>query len=377
MSPEQCRGEPLDRRSDIFALGIVLYEMTTGTRLFNGDNEFAVLQQIAMGDIEPPSKRRPDYPPELERIVMASLQREREDRLASGQVMQAALEAFALEHRINTSPLEVDAYMRRAFAETIDAEESDATISRKLRGVGAVRAMAASPDPAADELDLDAPTTARAIARPQLPRRLARGSTAVEPLVPASVPRVAPAAAPVSPAEDTASAPVLSGAAAWARVRRSRASRLALAGAVVLGLALAAAALLDEPTTARPPRPPAAPITERPPALYPHLEPAVFEGASAPPVAAPPVESPSPTRAASQPDTTEPAEPDAPSASAAVAGTPPAPAGADADSAPHAAPREPARRERRPSARQAAPRPDTSASEAQRWDPDSVLPPSF
>jgi serine/threonine protein kinase len=47
MSPEQCRAEPLDRRSDIFAIGILLWELTTGARLFRGDNELAVISRVA------------------------------------------------------------------------------------------------------------------------------------------------------------------------------------------------------------------------------------------------------------------------------------------------------------------------------------------
>jgi hypothetical protein len=78
MSPEQCQGKTLDRRSDVFALGAVLYEMTTSTRLFAGASDLALINQIALGQIEPPSARSLAYPPELEAIVMRALAADRD-----------------------------------------------------------------------------------------------------------------------------------------------------------------------------------------------------------------------------------------------------------------------------------------------------------
>ncbi len=80
MSPEQCRAEHVDRRSDVFAIGLLVYEMTTLTRLFRGDNELAVLHQILTGTVEPPSTRVDHYPPDLERIVMRALAQRPADR---------------------------------------------------------------------------------------------------------------------------------------------------------------------------------------------------------------------------------------------------------------------------------------------------------
>ncbi len=73
MSPEQCRSEPVDRRSDIFALGIVLYEMSTLSRLFHGTTDMTIMNRILEGKILPPSSRRADYPAVLETIVMRCL----------------------------------------------------------------------------------------------------------------------------------------------------------------------------------------------------------------------------------------------------------------------------------------------------------------
>ena len=115
MSPEQCRGERLDRRSDVFAIGILLYEFTTGTRLFKGENEFAILTQIVNDDAPAPSTRRADYPPALEAIVMKALRRNREQRYASAQELQLELEEFTREQRLRTSPVSVAGYMKELF----------------------------------------------------------------------------------------------------------------------------------------------------------------------------------------------------------------------------------------------------------------------
>ncbi|MBA3452025.1 MAG: serine/threonine protein kinase [Deltaproteobacteria bacterium] len=104
MSPEQCKGDPVDRRSDVFALAIVLYELTTGRRVFDGDNDYAVLHKITSSDVPPPSSIVPAYPAELERIVMRGLRRERDERYPSAAALRDDLEAFARGHGLATGP---------------------------------------------------------------------------------------------------------------------------------------------------------------------------------------------------------------------------------------------------------------------------------
>ena len=70
MSPEQVRGLPIDRRSDIFAVGIVLYELLTGERLFVGESDFSTLEKVRNVEIMPPSSYNKKIPQELERIVL-------------------------------------------------------------------------------------------------------------------------------------------------------------------------------------------------------------------------------------------------------------------------------------------------------------------
>lgn len=117
MSPEQCRGEPVDRRSDIFSIGTLLWELTTGTRLFTGENEFATINRVAAGTVPLPTSVRPDYPPELEAIVMRALTADREHRYASALDLQIDLEDFAREARLPVSSARMAKFMRGLFEE--------------------------------------------------------------------------------------------------------------------------------------------------------------------------------------------------------------------------------------------------------------------
>lgn len=121
MSPEQCRSEPLDRRSDIYAIGIMLYELTTGYRLYKGASEFEILKKIVEGAVTPPSQVRQGYPKELEEIVMKALAKNKAERYQTAQDLQADLEAFAREHRLVISSIALAAFMNRVFGEKIEA----------------------------------------------------------------------------------------------------------------------------------------------------------------------------------------------------------------------------------------------------------------
>jgi serine/threonine protein kinase len=121
MSPEQCRGEPLDRRSDIFSLGIMLYELTLGKRLYKGASDFEVLKQIVEGRITPPHEIDPHYNPTLETIVMRALEKERDKRFQTAREMQAELETLVRESRFYVSPIALQQFMEQVFGQKIEA----------------------------------------------------------------------------------------------------------------------------------------------------------------------------------------------------------------------------------------------------------------
>ncbi len=117
MSPEQCADEPLDRRSDVFNLGILLYELTTARKAFFGDNPVAVINKIANGRFTPPAELVPDYPAELERIVMQALAVTPEERFATAEELQLALETFVRARRLDASSTARAALMRAVFGD--------------------------------------------------------------------------------------------------------------------------------------------------------------------------------------------------------------------------------------------------------------------
>ncbi len=95
MSPEQIRGEPLDSRTDVFSLGVVLHECLTGLRLFHGKSAEEGMVAALNTTVAPPSKTNPEVRPEVDAIVMKALQRKREDRFASALEFGRAIEKAA------------------------------------------------------------------------------------------------------------------------------------------------------------------------------------------------------------------------------------------------------------------------------------------
>jgi serine/threonine-protein kinase len=94
LSPEQAQGLPLDGRSDIYSLGVVLYEMLSGRRPFEGDSPVSIAYKHVRESARPPSNHRSDIPRPLEAIVMNALAKRPEDRYSSAALMRRDLEAF-------------------------------------------------------------------------------------------------------------------------------------------------------------------------------------------------------------------------------------------------------------------------------------------
>jgi serine/threonine-protein kinase len=111
MAPEQVRGRPLDKRADVFALGVVLYELTTGTRLYRGP-DVQVMTKIVEEDPPPPSMRVPNYPSDLEAVVMSALVRQRARRVPSAAHLASALEQLALANGLQIGPRAIARYVR-------------------------------------------------------------------------------------------------------------------------------------------------------------------------------------------------------------------------------------------------------------------------
>jgi serine/threonine-protein kinase len=95
MAPEQCRGHAFDRRADIWALGVILYELVTRQRLFWADNDVASLHKVLSGQVTRPRKLDPNLPTALEDIMMTALAQDPTARFPDARRLADALEAFA------------------------------------------------------------------------------------------------------------------------------------------------------------------------------------------------------------------------------------------------------------------------------------------
>ncbi|HXI58553.1 MAG TPA: serine/threonine-protein kinase [Polyangia bacterium] len=148
MSPEQCRSQPVDRRSDVFALGTLLYELTTGTPPFRGDSDYEILTHIVNDAAPAPARPAGDYPPDLARIVSRALARAPEDRYPTAQALQVDLETFARQHQLSLSSVALGDFMRTLFADRMAAWEAaqraGQTLGQHLRAASADPARAAA-----------------------------------------------------------------------------------------------------------------------------------------------------------------------------------------------------------------------------------------
>jgi len=135
MSPEQARGEMLDARSDIFAVGVMLFELTTGRRLFKGQSEFETLKLICEREYPRPSAVRPGYPPELEAIVMKALAKDKTERYQTARELQSALEDFVRRERIPVSNVALTQYMQSLFEEKLLAQKEQILQGKQLADI--------------------------------------------------------------------------------------------------------------------------------------------------------------------------------------------------------------------------------------------------
>jgi eukaryotic-like serine/threonine-protein kinase len=149
MSPEQVRGLSIDRRSDIFAVGIILYEMLTGERLFVGESDFSTLEKVRNVEVVPPSSFNSQIPEQLERIVLKALAKDLEDRYQNALDLHDDLQAFLYSVGQFSSRKDLSVWMKRTFSAGLAvAEVPEIAESEDIEEIEPIEADADSPAPA-------------------------------------------------------------------------------------------------------------------------------------------------------------------------------------------------------------------------------------
>ncbi len=141
MSPEQVLAQPLDRRSDVFALGTILFESTLGRRLFRAESEFETLQRIISAQVPFPTSIDPGYPKQLEAVIMRALAASPDDRYQTAREMQQDLEKYLAKTGKPVGTVEIGEVMEKLFASRRKAREKMLASILKNEQVGELKPM--------------------------------------------------------------------------------------------------------------------------------------------------------------------------------------------------------------------------------------------
>ncbi len=221
MSPEQIRGLPLDRRSDVFAIGVCLYEMLTGERLFVGDSDFSVLEKVRKAEVAPPSTYNRKIPEQLEKIVLKALAKDVDERYQYASELGDDLQRFLITSDTLFGRKDLMQYMKATFAEDVEREKQRladyatikppegmlSAIEAGFSGSSPMHSAAPVPTPAAPSVAPveQPPVGATAIMTPNVPGN--EGIRRTPSLT--ALPKLTAATATPSPKDDEAAATML------------------------------------------------------------------------------------------------------------------------------------------------------------------------
>jgi serine/threonine protein kinase len=159
MSPEQAKGSKLDRRSDVFSLGIVLWEMVTTQRLFRGENDLQTLQLIINEPPRRPSEIQPACTPELERVILRALAQDRDARYQTAAEMQQDLEHVMRSEALAVGPDPLAGYLAQLFSPEVrswrEAQAAGRSLLQHLTSGGELTIQLTESD-FVEAIDLDA-----------------------------------------------------------------------------------------------------------------------------------------------------------------------------------------------------------------------------
>nr|HEX4313690.1 protein kinase [Kofleriaceae bacterium] len=144
MSPEQVRGLPLDRRSDIFALGTMLYECLTSERLFQGETDFSTLEKVRNVDIRPPREVNPNIPEHVERVILKALAKDVDDRYQWCSEMLADIQQYLMSQDVVFTAKSLSSWLKEAFSPEIDRERQQLESYKRVGRDGLIQGVPAA-----------------------------------------------------------------------------------------------------------------------------------------------------------------------------------------------------------------------------------------
>ena len=210
LSPEQCKSTVIDRRSDIYSLGIVLHEMLTGRRLYKRDTDFNTMYAITMEEVTPPSAHREGISPALDRIVLTALSKDPATRYQSADVMVEAIEGLVAEERHVMSVSSMARFMRELFGERpapwlspfIDEPTTITVTEESIAGIDVMATTVIGPPPT-DAIDEPSDSLEAKLEAAPVLRRTEISDESIR-----ALPLPAPAPAPAPPPPDPAPRPL-------------------------------------------------------------------------------------------------------------------------------------------------------------------------
>jgi serine/threonine protein kinase len=144
MSPEQCAGREIDSRSDIFSVGVLIYQMTTGMLPFVGKTEKAFMHSIMNDPPVPPSVHRKGYPAGLEKVLKKALARDPDRRFPDALELQVALERFLMEQKAVSNSTLISRYVRELFNDLLEIQSKASPDGRTATVEGILDALEVS-----------------------------------------------------------------------------------------------------------------------------------------------------------------------------------------------------------------------------------------
>ena len=147
MAPEQALGNPVDQRSDIFATGIILFELVTGQRLYAGKGREEKIRSVRRAEVPSPRSVNPEVPSRLEEIILRTLNRDPDQRYQSARDLQEDLLSFLYDMGMRVSRADVAEHLKTSFVRQYERARAGSVINRIVQDLGELNRQVSHRDP--------------------------------------------------------------------------------------------------------------------------------------------------------------------------------------------------------------------------------------